>query len=434
MKMKTLMMSAMSLFRFLAVWTLLLAEPAVVRADGHSPGENNSTNRQLVCFNGYVMDHFCIARGTLLDAPSRKTLEYPNIHSVHCLVDVNSCRNSDFEMLSDPQPGSKLHGRVFRLDDTGRQAVVDLARTVGDCGTCQRAGTLVDGLRVTVVGYMDPTDTVSSPALLNVTEVRSNDFPCLESEGGQFVPTNVNFEQGFGAAGVDPVNLHGGLMIAAWGVLVPTAVLSSLFFRHRLGGTWFVIHRICNGLALFITFIGIVYAFIKFGNIFSSGAKPSQRHATLGMTTFVCGFTQALMGIFRPHLPETPKPTTTTRTIVEQPAETTSSTLEDEMVIAHSSSHDNTSEKSTLRKTFEMVHRGLGYSTVALAYTTMYFGAQVSGSRQDAFFGVWYALFGIAAGIAGWMLWDKWQHRRAAKRSSSSTAKAVEDAEKEPMA
>ena len=104
------------------------------------------------------------------------------------------------------------------------------------------------------------------------------------------------------------------------------------------------------------------------------------------------------------------------------------------MAISRSSSHDNTSEKSTLRKTFEMVHRGLGYSTVALAYTTMYFGAQVSGSRQDAFFGVWYALFGIAAGIAGWMLWDKWQHRRASKRSSSSTAKTVEDAEKEPMA
>ena len=38
-----------------------------------------------VCVVGYVMDTFCIERGTLLDNPALKTLERPDAHSVHCL-------------------------------------------------------------------------------------------------------------------------------------------------------------------------------------------------------------------------------------------------------------------------------------------------------------------------------------------------------------
>jgi len=32
---------------------------------------------------GYIMDYFCIDRGTLLDNPSVRTLEGPGEHSVH---------------------------------------------------------------------------------------------------------------------------------------------------------------------------------------------------------------------------------------------------------------------------------------------------------------------------------------------------------------
>ena len=46
---------------------------------------------QDVCFEGYVMDRYCIDRGTLLDRPDLSTLESPGEHSVHCLVDVPNC-------------------------------------------------------------------------------------------------------------------------------------------------------------------------------------------------------------------------------------------------------------------------------------------------------------------------------------------------------
>ena len=46
---------------------------------------------QSVCFEGYVMDSYCIDRGTLLDAPKLQTLQNADKHTIHCLVDVGSC-------------------------------------------------------------------------------------------------------------------------------------------------------------------------------------------------------------------------------------------------------------------------------------------------------------------------------------------------------
>jgi hypothetical protein len=37
-------------------------------------------------FEGYVMDYYCIERGTLLDNPGVNTLEGPEQHSVHWYV------------------------------------------------------------------------------------------------------------------------------------------------------------------------------------------------------------------------------------------------------------------------------------------------------------------------------------------------------------
>lgn len=343
-------------------------------------GNNNKNETvyedgEIICFNGYVMDHFCIGRGTLLDAPSRATLSNPDIHSIHCLVDIGACRANGYELLVDPTDGSSTHPRAFRLDDVGNQMVIDLARSVGSCGTCDSARGQSDGFRATVIGkrYNGP-----APQLLEVLQMRYDDEPCTEEEGGQFVPFNVTTVEGFNGFGIDPITWHASMMIAAWGFFVPGAVLSSLFFRHQPNGIWFNVHRICNGLAIFLTFVGIVYAFAKFGNIFVDGAKPSQRHATLGMTTFSIAIVQVILGIFRPHLP----------------------------------SENDGESKSNQRIAFEFIHRGLGYTAVALAYTTMYFGAEVSGSNQDTFYGVWYALFGIAAAMAVWMLWNKYEYYR----------------------
>merc|ERR1712137_1153671 len=109
----------------------------------------------LTCATGYVMDGFCIDRGRLLDRPSVRTLEGPQHHSVHCLVDVGVCRNSPFWLLS-PQKStlSNQHAPLFKLDASGQATVIDLARQVGRCSTCTGQGSLFAGFQATVAGRL----------------------------------------------------------------------------------------------------------------------------------------------------------------------------------------------------------------------------------------------------------------------------------------
>jgi hypothetical protein len=80
------------------------------------------------------MDHFCIERGTLLDNPSIVTLESPEEHSFHCLLDVQVCYESGFQVLGVKNEGSGLHELCYRLDDS--DAVIAAGRASGQDGYC----------------------------------------------------------------------------------------------------------------------------------------------------------------------------------------------------------------------------------------------------------------------------------------------------------
>ena len=49
----------------------------------------HSIYQYIYSFEGYVMDFYCIDRGTLLDNPNVNTLEGPDQHSVHWYVYFN---------------------------------------------------------------------------------------------------------------------------------------------------------------------------------------------------------------------------------------------------------------------------------------------------------------------------------------------------------
>ena len=122
-----------------------------------------------VCVEGFVMDKFCIDRGTLLDKPRVKTLENPEMHSVHCLVDISRCVNSGFNILQPNPSGSPSYANAFRLDDVGNQKVLEVARANGiDCYTCGNGGTIREGLRGTFFGTITQEATESKPATLAV--------------------------------------------------------------------------------------------------------------------------------------------------------------------------------------------------------------------------------------------------------------------------
>ena len=152
---------------------------------GVAAAETDETTAKTVCLTGYIMDTFCIERETLLDNPSVATLEGPDVHTIHCLVDVARCYESGFEILVAPEPGGDgvTHVRAFKLDETGRKAALKLARETGSkdlgCFTCtgNKETSQRTGFRATVTGTFDINDS-SQPKILKALSVESADTPC----------------------------------------------------------------------------------------------------------------------------------------------------------------------------------------------------------------------------------------------------------------
>lgn len=113
-----------------------------------------------VCMTGFIMDNFCIERGTLLDKSSVATLANPQLHSYHCLLDVGVCINSGFQVLGDKDPVSGLHCPGLRVDDTA--PVLKAGRAHGttqrqpgffSCSTCSGPDeNPIAGYRATIIG------------------------------------------------------------------------------------------------------------------------------------------------------------------------------------------------------------------------------------------------------------------------------------------
>ena len=135
------------------------------------------------------MDWFCIERGTLLDNSRIRTLEGPEEHSVHCLVDVGICYNSWFEVLVEPLKFNEERNafeyqrgwRIYETDgyQTGKQAVIDLGRKTGDyCSTCTGEGNLVKGFRAAirgrVVAFASDDNGDDVPPLIDVIDVKAS--------------------------------------------------------------------------------------------------------------------------------------------------------------------------------------------------------------------------------------------------------------------
>lgn len=108
---------------------------------------------------------------------------------------------------------------------------------------------------------------------------------------------------------------------------------------------------------------------------FTDGEGPSFRHGVMGVTTISLGILQAIGGILRPHLP------------------------------------DNGEGKETKRIVWEILHKSSGYAIVGLAYATIYFGAEVAGTKMQTFKGVFYSTFAFVGVVIIAMLYDKFTYK-----------------------
>ena len=69
-----------------------------------------------VCYTGFLMDVYCIERGTLLDVPSAATLTNPEQHSIHCLIGVDVCINNAGLSTSESLLAGTVQGWRSMLD------------------------------------------------------------------------------------------------------------------------------------------------------------------------------------------------------------------------------------------------------------------------------------------------------------------------------
>merc|ERR1719433_1078350 len=100
---------------------------------------------------------------------------------------------------------------------------------------------------------------------------------------------------------------HGWIMFIAWGLLVPTAILSAVnksnlacFKEKQVAGMdlWFFIHRVCNVIAVLLTIIGFIIA-VNMTNV----DHFSFAHAQVGLIVFIIALAQPVLGMLRPHNP-----------------------------------------------------------------------------------------------------------------------------------
>ena len=314
-----------------------------------------------VCLTAYVMDTYCIDRGTLLDNPSVVTLDHPEKHSIHCLVDVARCYDSGFELLVEPPAAV----RAFKLDNAGFAKAMALARATGStghgCSTCtgDKATSDAAGFRATVIGTFDPDDT-RTPKVLAVTSVLPASTPCPKNISG-FDPKDGTTGGGGQAA---LVWAHGGLMLLGWGMILPSGVITA---RCRAGvgdPKWFIRHRFMQCLGMLLTLSGFIIAVTQF-SVFGEGHyAPAKAHGVMGVIVMTLGILQPINGFLRPH------------------------------------------HGKPYRRVWELLHKGSGYFAVTLAVPTICLGAVVAGGMiTPAYLSIYgVALVGLVA-YAG-VLWN----------------------------
>ena len=304
------------------------------------------------CVEGFVMDFFCIDRGTLFDNPSVVTLEGPDVHSVHCLIDVNSCISSHYEVLLDPATPGALHSRGFTLSDNAKDQVVALAREIGVCDTCNGGGTLEMGMRAAFEATVLDLGVDGLPPTIDATNVilSSFDAPTCDQIGLPNIIDLVDpasFKLGDDSASLRRRHLaHGSLMLIGWGFLLPSGVLIAKFLKHRPDGLWFRIHKPLQIFGLVCTLTGWIIALLNF-NVFGDVGNTNYQHGILGCTVMTLGLLQPINAFLRPHAPEAGE------------------------------------EKPLLRLLWEILHKSFGWIAILLAIVTISLGTTILPNLQD---------------------------------------------------
>jgi Eukaryotic cytochrome b561 len=201
---------------------------------------------------------------------------------------------------------------------------------------------------------------------------------------------------------------HGFIAGIAWGLLSPLAIAASVLRQLFNGPLWFQIHRGLNMLVVLSTIIAFALAVAAINQETPEGASAQHfnpdpnPHKLVGLVVFIIALVQALLGIFRPHVPEEGK------------------------------------AKSTVRFVWEILHRCLGFICLGLAIYQVQSGIKlylnIFSSSADYLLIIFWTVVGaiIGAMVLGFVAIKGMNI--GAEKSSASPKQVDEDDHEQPSA
>ena len=126
------------------------------------------------------MDNWCLQQNSFMDQPTVQPLLNPELHTLHCLVDLSICRDSGYVILAAlSEMETTMMAKycpAYRIGgESGFDKTLALAREVGNkkagCNTCK--GSEVDkGFRALFVGTVDDAGNDLAAVSMDPVELR----------------------------------------------------------------------------------------------------------------------------------------------------------------------------------------------------------------------------------------------------------------------
>jgi hypothetical protein len=209
---------------------------------------------------------------------------------------------------------------------------------------------------------------------------------------------------------------HGLLMAISWAILLPIGIgcsfLRTMVAKCGKSSTWFVIHRLTNGLAflLMTAAFGIaVYVTQQLGDPhFEVG---DNNHKAVGLAIYVISFAQVMAGIFRPHLPspgsapeDAIDKTAAPGTDGEESNELEPQVRKQKQFGEETAEAEALPNKSFGRRVFEWGHRVVGFALLGLAWYNCSVGIEIMEEDYGPSYDKTSALWGVVGGLGGLIL------------------------------
>jgi hypothetical protein len=198
------------------------------------------------------------------------------------------------------------------------------------------------------------------------------------------------------------LRVHGWFMAAAWGILVPIAIGSSLMRDTLPEGVWFTVHLVCNGGAVLLT----TAAFALAVRAMSLDAKDNDdhfrgsTHRKVGLAVFLLALVQTMVGFMRPRKP-TPsrysKATNDDNNDEEEEAHDASLSMVRDGNDTTITTYSFAPHMAQLRRAWEIGHRCLGVTTLSVAWYACYSGMERFTTLYGGNTTLWIILFWVVA-------------------------------------